>query len=219
MRRNQIFRRAGHSLRRKIPPNAMSKGHSPMADNSIAQKFQSSYSGSRRIVTGFNQPFGESVKVFGQKPKSPNRRELAQWFKQDAIESLNRPVYEARRMIGDIATICHIDYNPTAAMTPRWEAYGMAYGVRFIVTLWQEDIEFLNCVKSLGIGKTDYTPEQKLDVIVKRYDAKRGLSGVSGVFHEHKAVFVGEETPLTRKFQPAPQKLRQEWKESPFKSY
>jgi hypothetical protein len=112
------------------------------------------------------------------------------WFKQDALESLNRPVYEARRMIGDIA----IDYCPTAAMTPRWEAFGTAYGISFIVTLWQEDIDFLNAVKALGISKTD--------VIVKRYDTKRGLSGVSGVFHGHKAVFVGEEAPVTRKFQP-----------------
>lgn len=188
-----------------------------MAQNSIAQKFQGSYSGSRRIDTGANQPFGQSVKVFGQKPKSPNRRELSEWFKQDAIESLNRPVYEARRMIGDIATVCHIDYSPTAAMTPRWEAFGMAYGVRFILTLWQEDIDFLNTVKGFGIGKADFTPEQKLDVIVKRYDARRGLSGVSGVFHEHKALFVGEETPLTRKFQPAPKKPRKVWAESPFK--
>jgi hypothetical protein len=189
-----------------------------MATGSLAQKFQSSYSGSRRIDIGVNKPaFGQAVKVYGQKPKSTNRRELAEWFKQDAIESLNHPVYEARRIVGDTTTIYHIDYSPTAAMTPRWEAFGTAYGVRFIVSLWQEDIDFLNAVKGLNISKADYTPSEKLDVIVKRYDARRGLSGASGVWHGHKVVFVGEESPATRKFQPQTAKPRQVWADSPFK--
>lgn len=80
-------------------------------------------------------------------------------------------------------------------MTPRWEAIGAAYGVRFIVTLWQEDIDFLNAVKGLGISMADFTPSENLDVIVKRYDAKRGLSGVSGVFHEQKPSLLARKLP------------------------
>jgi hypothetical protein len=195
-----------------------------MAVDRIAQKFAASYSGNRRIETGLNSqannpPFGKSVKVFSQKPKSPNRRELAEWFKQDAIENLNHPIYEARRIVGDSTTVYHIDYSPTAAMTPRWEAFGTAYGVRFVVSLWQEDIEFLNNVMGLGIEKADYTPGQKLDIVVKRYDAKRGLSGVMGVWHQHKVVFVGEENPPTRKFEPTKPAQRKVWADSPFKSF
>lgn len=190
-----------------------------MAENSIAQKFAASYSGTRRINTGVNQQaFGPAIKVYGQKPQSPNRRELSEWFKQDALESLNRPVYEARRMVGDTATICQLDYSPTPAMTPRWEAFAMAYGVRFIVTLWQEDIDFLNTVKGLGISKADFTPAEKLDLIIKRYDARRCLTGANGVWHGHKVIFLGEETPPTRKFQPQAAKPRQVWADSPFKS-
>jgi hypothetical protein len=163
------------------------------------------------------QVFGQAVTVFRQGNKRPHRAELREWFKNDAIESLNRPVYEAKRMIGDTATVCHIDYNPTAAMTPRWEGFGTAYGVRFVLTLWHEDIDFINRVKGLEIGKADYTPAEKLDIVVKRYDTKRGLTGAMAVFHGHKAIFVGEEAPQTRKFQPAVPAPHKVWKESPFK--
>src|SRR6185503_20439927 len=122
-----------------------------MATDILAQQFAKSYSGTRRIGSQGNSPAGESKQVFGkavtvfrQSNQRPNRAELREWFKNDALENLSRPVYEAKRMIGDTATVCHIDYNPTAAMTPKWEAYGTAYGVRFVLTLWQEDIDFVN---------------------------------------------------------------------------
>jgi hypothetical protein len=199
-----------------------------MAESSLAQSFALGYGGNRRIETGRNTPeqraktkptaFGQAATAYHQKPQGIQRAELSAWLEADAIESLNRPVYEARRMVGDTATIWHIDYNPTAAMTPRWEAYGTAYGVRFIVTLWQEDIGFINTVTVAGIGKTNYTPSKPLEVVVKRYDAHRGLVGAMAIFHEHKAIFVGEETPMVRKFQPKAQPARQVWANSPFKT-
>jgi hypothetical protein len=193
-----------------------------MAEDSLAQRFAKSYSGNRRIEKPQAEQapkpaFGKAITVFRQGNQRHDRKELREWFQSDDIESLNRPIYEAKRMVGDTLTVCHIDYHPTAAMTPRWEAFGKAYGVRFILTLWQEDIEFINRVTGAGIEQSDYTPSTKLDIVVKRFDGKRGLVGAMGVFHQHKAIFVGEETPITRKFQPTKPKSRKEWAESPFK--
>lgn len=200
-----------------------------MATESIsqtAQAFQSSYRGTRRINTGRNteaqrQSVQASKPTLAPSSPSRRRRALAIWHENDALNELDHADYEAHRMIGDTATILHLDYKPTAAMTPRWEVFGTAYGVRFMMTFWLEDVEFINTVTEAGIGRCNYTPAKPLQVLVKRIDPKRGMTGVSGVFHKHSAVFTSEaayyQTPPTQKFQAKPCQW-QAWVESPFKA-
>jgi hypothetical protein len=199
-----------------------------MATGSIAQSFQASYSGTRRVNTGRNTEAQrqnvQPAKVTHVETSSParRRRALAIWFEEQDLREVDNADYEAQRMVGDTATVLHLDYKPTAALTPRWEAFGTAYGVRFILSLWQEDIDFINTITGAGIGRSHYTPAKALEIVVKRIDPKRGMTGATAVFHKGCAIFTNEaayyQTPPTRKFQPQATKPRQAWKESPFKS-
>lgn len=199
-----------------------------MKNKNLEQRFSESYREERRIETGFNTAGQRQIREPAQasfvQNSSPARRRhaLAIWNAAEALETIRNAKAETQRMVGDTAKVWHLDYKATSKQTRHWEAFGTAYGLRFIIHLWQEDIDFINLILETQIACENFTPDKPLELVVKRIDPVRGMSGVMAVFHRGQAVFLSEaenyEKPLTRKFVPEVRKETVVWPNSPFRA-
>lgn len=135
----------------------------------------------------------QAVKAAEESPDLARQRDvLAAWQCRPALADL--PDWESRRLHDDPnVDIVHIEFAPTSKGTRRWIGFAVAYGYRFQVSLWQEDIDFLlkRTGQALSLPPDHWTPELPWEVMLKKYSKTWGWSGIAALWIEGELVYAG----------------------------
>jgi len=112
-----------------------------------------------------------------------------------------RDEFQPYKACHQIIELQSIAYDPTRNNKPRWKGQVKVFMISepLKITLWQEDIDFLNGAAAAAISKEPKTFEKPLDIITMHCHPKFGLQNVDSVRGLHHQFVSKSEANLTAK--------------------